>query len=346
MTRPYRIGVTGHRNMGDQATVQFVMQTFHELLTQAQREHPTGVVALSGLAEGSDTLFAEAAVALGIPLEAVIAYDGFENDFPPGSARERYQHLLKQCQAVHRLPFRERSDEAYLAVGHWLVDHSDLMLAAWNGQPAAGKGGTGDVAAYAQRVGRPVVHIDTTEHTIKLLVPEKEMTMTPLEEYRLFVEDTARFSERRQTVTNIYITINSAIAGLITFLVKDSGLTNWWLVVAIWPLIGFGILVCNYWRQLIKKYKTLVGLRLQVLREMEAKLPNSVQMYHREDELYPRDPQGNSIPGKGLNFSDLESRLPQLFIVLYIVLGLSLAVGTLLVTTGVLHSPIMLPTKP
>ncbi len=174
MTAPFRIGVTGHRTLGDQATVQFVTQAFRDLLSQAQQDHPAGVIALSGLAEGSDTLFAEVALALGIPLEAVIAYEGFDEDFSPGSARQRYQHLLEQCQAVHRLPFHERSDEAYLAVGEWIVDHSDLVLAAWNGQSAAGKGGTGDVVAYAQQLGRPVVHIHTTGHTIKPLNRRKD----------------------------------------------------------------------------------------------------------------------------------------------------------------------------
>ncbi len=346
MITSYRIGVTGHRALGDQATVQFVAQAFQDLLLQAQRQHTKGVITLSGLAEGSDTLFAETALALGIPLEAVIAYEGFEEDFPPGLVRQHYQHLLEQCQAVHWLPFHERSDDAYLAVGQWIVDHSDLLLAVWNGQPAAGKGGTGDVVAYAQLVGRRVVHIHTTDHTIKLLEPVNRMTNTNLEEYKLFVEDTARFSERRQTVTNTYVAINSAIAGLITFLVRDSGLVNWWLVVALLPLIGFGIMVCNYWRQLIVKYKKLVGLRLNVLREMEMNLPGSVQMYHQEDKLYPRDLQNKPIPGVGLNFSDLETRLPWLFIVLYVVLELALAVGTWLVTRGILPSPIVLPAKP
>jgi len=220
------------------------------------------------------------------------------------------------------------------------------MLAGWNGQPATGKGGTADVVAYAQQVGRPVLHINTVEHTIKLIGPKEKTEMIHLEEYTLFVEDTARFSERRQTITNTYITINGAIAGLITFLIKDSGLTDWWLVVAILPLTIFGGAICYYWQQLIRKYKMLVGLRLKVLREMEAQLPGSVQMYHREDELYPRNMQGNTIPKRGLNFSDLEVRLPQLFIALYALLELSLLVGTWLVLTHVLPAPIMPQAKP
>src|SRR5947209_16377965 len=98
MSTDYRIAVTGHRNLGDQVTVQFVTEAFRTLLAKEQREHSGGITALSGLAEGSDMLFAEAALDLDIPLEGVIAYEGFENDFEPGPARERYCHLLKRCQ--------------------------------------------------------------------------------------------------------------------------------------------------------------------------------------------------------------------------------------------------------
>jgi hypothetical protein len=75
---------------------------------------------------------------------------------------------------------------------------------------------------------------------------------------------------------------------------------------------------------------------------MEMKLPGSVQMYHQEDILYPRTSHNKPVPGAGLNFSDLEIRLPELFIILYIVLGLSLLVGTWLVAKGILPSPIVL----
>jgi hypothetical protein len=46
-------------------------------------------------------------------------------------------------------------------------------------------------------------------------------------------------------------------------------------------------------------------------------------MYHLEDELYPVDANGNPIPGKGLNLSDIESKIPKLFIALYIAFGIS-----------------------
>jgi hypothetical protein len=54
---------------------------------------------------------------------------------------------------------------------------------------------------------------------------------------------------------------------------------------------------------------------------MEEKMPDSVKMYHVEDELYPRDKNGNMIRGKGLNFSDHEAKLPVVFVVLYCIFG-------------------------
>lgn len=49
-------------------------------------------------------------------------------------------------------------------------------------------------------------------------------------------------------------------------------------------------------------------------------------MYHVEDQLYPRGAEGKMIPGQGLNFSDLEVRLPWLFLVLYGLFSLGLLV--------------------
>ena len=39
--------------------------------------------------------------------------------------------------------------------------------------------------------------------------------MDKFEEYKLFVEDTARFTDRRQTVSNIYVAVNSIILSAI-----------------------------------------------------------------------------------------------------------------------------------
>jgi hypothetical protein len=115
------------------------------------------------------------------------------------------------------------------------------------------------------------------------------------EEYKLFVEDTARLSERRQAISNTYVAINSLLLAAIGLLIKDLGVRGLWTLPL--PLVIAGIAVSLWWRQLIHKYKALVGLRIDTLRAMEDEMPGSVKMYHIEDKLYPRDAEGRLIPG-------------------------------------------------
>ena len=144
-------------------------------------------------------------------------------------------------------------------------------------------------------------------------------TFDKFEEYKMFIEDTARFSERRQKVGSTYVAVNSIILSAIAFLVKDSGFTGRWQLLVVLPLLIAGMTICLSWRQLILNYKKLVNLRIDRLRAMEElpEMEGSSQMYHAEDDLYPRSGQGERKRRKGLNFSDLERQLPWVFIALY-----------------------------
>ncbi len=157
-------------------------------------------------------------------------------------------------------------------------------------------------------------------------------TVSKFEEYKLFVQDTAKLSDRRQAVTNIYIAVNSLLLSAMSFLIKDATSGQWWGLVLALPLMAGGVIVCLFWRQFLVKYKALIGLRIDTLRDMEdlPEMEGSVRMYHVEDALYPRDEEGKMVPGKGLNFSDLEKRLPVLFLILYIIY----AAGTVLALLG------------
>ena len=139
------------------------------------------------------------------------------------------------------------------------------------------------------------------------------------DEYKFFIEDTARFTDRRQNTSNLYITVNSLLLTAMIFIVADTKFDDIWILLFNIPIAVAGIYVSLWWHQLLKKYQKLVRLRFKVLREMEEKqaLEGIEMMYHREDILYPRNEDGTVIQGKGLNFSDLESKLPKLFIVLY-----------------------------
>ena len=163
--KAFRVAVTGHRNLRDEETRIFVPREVRRLLERFKREQ-ANLEALSALAEGADTIFARTALDLGIPLVAVIPFARYEEDFS-ASALETFRELLGRASRVIRLRHRQRSNEAYLAAGKWLVDHADALLAVWDGRPAAGKGGTGDVVEYALAHGLPVVHIDIREQKVK-----------------------------------------------------------------------------------------------------------------------------------------------------------------------------------
>jgi len=172
MSKPvFRLGMSGHQQLDDEATVTFVTEQVRELLMRYQKDtcqQGQALIVSSALALGADRLFVRTALDLSIPVEIVIPCTGYEDIFTTAEARAEYHSLLERCQDIHRLEINECSDDAFLAAGHWLVDHSDLMVLAWNGLPAAGKGGTADIASYARLKRCPFVHINTRLHTTKL----------------------------------------------------------------------------------------------------------------------------------------------------------------------------------
>jgi hypothetical protein len=150
----FRVGVTGHRTLSDPQVVERQCRT---LLQRVHAEHPS-VVACAALAVGADTIFAEVALALGIPLEGVIPFATYVEDFVAVEERAGYERLAARATII-RLPFGERSNDAYLAAGKWIVDHAQLLVAVWDGAAGRGPGGTADIVRYARERGLELHHI-------------------------------------------------------------------------------------------------------------------------------------------------------------------------------------------
>jgi len=142
-----RIGVTGHRSIP--AAVLPSVRTGIRRLLQGDEE----LEALSSLAAGADQLFADIALERGIPLTAVIPGMDYEAHLGDADTRASYRRLLDSCRTRVNLPVEATHEEAYFAAGRWIVDHVDRLVAVWDGLPARGLGGTGDVVAYARRTG-------------------------------------------------------------------------------------------------------------------------------------------------------------------------------------------------
>lgn len=174
----FRIGASGHRDLGDTTTQAFVSRSMQEILMAYTQQYPN-IVLYASLAIGADQLFIQTALDLHIPVEAVIPSTDYETDYAPGEERRTYQRLLQQCRKVHQQPFSTHTDDAYLAAGQWIVEQSDVVALVWNGQPAKGRGGTADVASYAWRVGRPFVHINTAKCLVQTYGERSDRPLLP-----------------------------------------------------------------------------------------------------------------------------------------------------------------------
>jgi hypothetical protein len=144
-----RIGFTGHQDLGA-STQRDVAAVIAALL--ADQSNGT-LIGLTNLAEGADQLFAFTVLAAGGELQVVVASQGYERSFRTERAEDTYTALLTLAADTTTLPFSEPSEDAYLAAGQEIVNRCDMLLAVWDGRDAAGKGGTGDIVAYARERG-------------------------------------------------------------------------------------------------------------------------------------------------------------------------------------------------
>jgi hypothetical protein len=118
------------------------------------------LIGVSSLAAGSDQLFAGAILEQGGTLEVIVPFEGYESTFFEGHDRQTYFNLLQRASKVDVLKRHGTDEEAYFAAGKALVDRSELLVSVWDGNPASGLGGTGDVVVYAIERNKRVVHIN------------------------------------------------------------------------------------------------------------------------------------------------------------------------------------------
>ena len=148
--------------------------------------------------------------------------------------------------------------------------------------------------------------------------------MDKFREYDLFSQRVLSLSERRQTASQTYLAVNTAIFGVLAFLVKDAGFRGWWLISVSLPLFLVGALACLIWHKIIVQFKQVIGWHYEQLREMEQALPDSHKIYSNEWEEFFKPRQGKERFG----FSRLEIWLPRLLLGLYLVYGVGLTVAT------------------
>jgi hypothetical protein len=120
---------------------------------------------VSALADGADRYAVEAAPS-GWRLAAVLPLprEEYLQDFAADSSKE-FKSLLEGAATVTELVAPAGADlrdvavraQQYRALGGFLARQSDVLVAVWDGKPAAGPGGTAEVVADALMNGTPVV---------------------------------------------------------------------------------------------------------------------------------------------------------------------------------------------
>lgn len=156
-----RVGITGHQRLADESAWQWARMVMREIVTR----QPQRVEAVSSLARGSDQVFADVVLECGGTLYAVIPFPGYERTLD-GPALDDFKRLLSRAR-TEILPAALDDESAYLAAGRRVVELSELMIAVWDGSPARGKGGTGDIVSFARARGTPLCWIDPVSRAVR-----------------------------------------------------------------------------------------------------------------------------------------------------------------------------------
>ena len=153
------IGVTGHRDLlADE--VPALKRIVRDFFLQLKSDYPDlDLQLITPLAEGSDRLVADIAqeldIALIVPLPMPQAE--YEQDFSSADAVQAFRDSLDSARVIHLRTLPEARgraatpadrDRQYAQLGVFISNHSQILLALWDGKPAIATGGTAGVVEY------------------------------------------------------------------------------------------------------------------------------------------------------------------------------------------------------
>jgi hypothetical protein len=181
-----RIGITGHRAIAAdpmvskavEAAITKVFQTLANGSTPSKADEPLSsptrfrLKAISMLAEGADLVGMQAALECGAELMGVLPFDeqSYREGFAGGSSRVIFDNVLSKLSSIVVLGGIVGDDASYELANSEILDRSDVVIAVWDGDPARGPGGTGDVVHDALERGLPVIVISPQAETTPTLL--------------------------------------------------------------------------------------------------------------------------------------------------------------------------------
>jgi len=154
------IGISGHRFLAEKEKLLSGIDLALDVIEKAYPDSSFSL--LSPLAEGADRLVVKRAleqkdIRLIVPLPLLL--EDYLEDFSRLESRKEFNTLLAKADQVITLPPAPTRQEAYAAAGSYLLEHCDVILLIWDGKTSQGTGGTGEIAARAQQLNKPLAWI-------------------------------------------------------------------------------------------------------------------------------------------------------------------------------------------
>ncbi|MEV0375167.1 hypothetical protein AB0I10_36260 [Streptomyces sp. NPDC050636] len=148
------IAVTGHMGLAE-GTEALVRDALRDLLGELAAG-AQGLVGVSCIAPGADSLFAEAVLAWGGELSVVLPFRDYRRFLDDEEHRARFDRLMKAASHITVMPYPEASLTAFEAANTELLQRAERLIAVWDGAPSEKGGGTAAVVAEAREAGIPV----------------------------------------------------------------------------------------------------------------------------------------------------------------------------------------------
>jgi len=153
------VGVTGHRDLLAEE-IPALKELVRNFFMKLGNDFPDLKLQLiSPLAEGSDRLVADVALELGLDLIVPLPMPQaeYEQDFSSAAEVDAFRDSISRARVIHLRTLPEvsgqqgaprRRELQYAQLGVFISNHSQVLLALWDGKPSAALGGTASVVNY------------------------------------------------------------------------------------------------------------------------------------------------------------------------------------------------------
>lgn len=168
----FTVGIVGHCDLGGEDVDFYVQMCCHKLLSELRIKYPK-IRAISAISQGADSIFAESAVSLNIPLESIIPFANFKSDFTEEVPLERYKKLRESADFETAVNFSKRSDLAYKKSMEWVIFKSNIVIAVWDGKKIGSIGGTWEAVLICRNLNKKMINIDIHNKTMSLYFSER-----------------------------------------------------------------------------------------------------------------------------------------------------------------------------